>query len=49
VTRSGRDGHFLYESGLSLVKVGARIGCNAETIRQTLMKAGVEIRKRGGW
>jgi DNA-directed RNA polymerase specialized sigma24 family protein len=39
----------LYESGLSLTKVGNRLGRPAETVRQALIKAGVEIRPRNGW
>jgi lambda repressor-like predicted transcriptional regulator len=40
---------FLYESGLSLVKVSTRLGCNAETLRTALIRSGVKIRKRRGW
>lgn len=38
-----------YHEGLSLLKVGERVGCNAETVRRALMNAGVEIRPRNGW
>jgi DNA-directed RNA polymerase specialized sigma24 family protein len=38
----------LYEEGLSLTKVGQRLGRRAETVRQALMKAGAEIRPRNG-
>jgi len=38
----------LYKSGLSLMKVGDHLGRRAETVRQALMKAGVEIRPRNG-
>ena len=37
-----------YHGGLSLLKVGARVGCGAECVRQALMKAGVKIRPRNG-
>lgn len=36
----------LYRGGLSLTKVGRQLGRPAETVRQALMKAGVEIRPR---
>jgi DNA-binding CsgD family transcriptional regulator len=39
----------LYRDGLSLIKVGEQLGRRAETVRQALMKAGVEIRSRNGW
>ena len=39
----------LYRDGLSLTKVGKQLGRRAETVRQALMKAGVEIRSRNGW
>lgn len=39
----------LYGDGLSLTKVGEQLGRRAETVRQALMKAGVEIRSRNGW
>jgi DNA-binding CsgD family transcriptional regulator len=39
----------LYRGGLSLTKVGGRLGRRAETVRQALMRAGVEIRPRNGW
>jgi hypothetical protein len=38
----------LYRAGLSLTKVGGQLGRRAETVRQALMKAGVEIRARNG-
>jgi len=38
-----------YHEGLSLLKVGERVGCGAECVRQALMNAGVEIRPRNGW
>jgi tRNA U34 5-methylaminomethyl-2-thiouridine-forming methyltransferase MnmC len=38
-----------YHEGLSLLKVGERVGCDAETVRQALTKAGVGIRPRNGW
>ena len=38
----------LFGDGLSLIKVGVRLGRRAETVRQALMKAGVEIRPRNG-
>jgi len=38
----------LYKGGLSLTKVGDQLGRRAETVRQALMKAGVEIRPRNG-
>jgi hypothetical protein len=38
-----------YHEGLSLLKVGERLGCGAECVRQALMKAGIEIRPRNGW
>src|ERR1700728_1457820 len=38
-----------YHEGLSLLKVGERVGCGAECVRQALMKAGVEVRPRNGW
>jgi DNA-directed RNA polymerase specialized sigma24 family protein len=39
----------LYEGGLSLMKVSQKMGCHAETMRQALIRAGVEIRRRNGW
>ena len=39
----------LYESGLSLMKIGRKLGRRGETVRQALMRSGVEIRKRNGW
>lgn len=39
----------LYADGLSLTMVGKQLGRRAETVRQALMKAGVEIRSRNGW
>jgi DNA-binding CsgD family transcriptional regulator len=36
----------LYESGLSFVKVGDRLGRDGETIRQRLIERGVERRGR---
>jgi lambda repressor-like predicted transcriptional regulator len=39
----------LYRNGASLTKVGEQLGRRAETMRQALMKAGVEIRSRNGW
>jgi hypothetical protein len=38
-----------YHEGLSLLKVGERVGCGTECVRQALMKAGVKIRPRNGW
>ena len=38
----------LYRDGLSLTKVGGQLGRRAETVRQALMRAGVEIRARNG-
>jgi len=38
----------LYREGHTLTKVGSRLGRRAETVRQALMKAGVEIRPRNG-
>jgi DNA-directed RNA polymerase specialized sigma24 family protein len=38
----------LYRDGLSLTKVGIRLGRPAETVRQALMRAGVEIRPKNG-
>jgi hypothetical protein len=38
----------LYRSGLSLTKVGKRLGRPAETVRQALMRAAIEIRPRNG-
>jgi hypothetical protein len=37
----------LYRSGLSLTKVSDQLGRRPETMRQTLMKARVEIRRNG--
>lgn len=34
----------LYESGLSLIQVGKRVGADAETVRQRLRERGVVIR-----
>jgi len=39
----------LYESGLSLVRVGEAIGCNAETVRRALKNEKVPTRNRRGW
>lgn len=39
----------LYRDGLSLTKVSKQLGRRAETVRQALMKAGVEIRSQNGW
>ncbi len=38
----------LYESGLSLKKVGDRLGFNATTVRANLLKAGVGMRDSHG-
>lgn len=38
----------LYESGLSLKKVGDRLGFNATTVRANLLKAGVRMRDSHG-
>lgn len=43
------DATQFYRDGLSLLKVGERLGCGAECVRQALKKAGVEIRPRNGW
>jgi hypothetical protein len=43
------DATQFYHEGLSLLKVGERVGCGAECVRQALMKQGVEIRPRNGW
>jgi hypothetical protein len=34
----------LYVSGLSLKRVAAQVGCSAETVRETLLRAGVTLR-----
>ena len=39
----------LYQSGLSLLKVGRQLDVNAETVRRALPKAGVRPRPRRGW
>jgi hypothetical protein len=39
----------LYESGLSLAKIGARFKVDAQTVRDRIAEEGVEIRKRRGW
>jgi DNA invertase Pin-like site-specific DNA recombinase len=36
----------LYNSGLSLKAVAAQLNCSAETVRQTLLRAGVTMRAR---
>jgi transposase-like protein len=36
----------LYESGLSLKAIAARLDCSAETVRQALIAAGVPMRAR---
>jgi len=38
----------LYRSGLSLTKVGKRLGRPAETVRQALTRTAIEIRPRNG-
>lgn len=38
----------LYKSGRSLRRVGELLGVDGETVRQALMKTGVDIRERGG-
>lgn len=38
----------LYESGLSLVKVGDRLGFNATTVRANLRRAGIAMRGTNG-
>jgi hypothetical protein len=39
----------LYQAGASLKSVGERYGCDAETVRQALIGAGVQMRPRRGW
>ena len=39
----------LYQGGLSLTKIGVQLGLSAETVRQALMRAGLQIRSRRGW
>jgi len=36
----------LYIGGLSLKRVADRLGCSAETVRQTLLAAGVPLRRQ---
>jgi hypothetical protein len=38
----------LYRGGLSLTKVGVQLERRAETVRQALLKAGIEMRARNG-
>jgi len=35
----------LYESGLALKRVAGHFGCDAETVRQVLKSAGVQLRR----
>lgn len=37
----------LYESGLTLMEIGERLGCSWMTVQRRLVAAGVEIRKQG--
>jgi DNA-directed RNA polymerase specialized sigma24 family protein len=39
-------GSRLYGEGLSLVRVAERFGCDAETVRQAFIRAGVPVRPR---
>jgi hypothetical protein len=39
----------LYREGWSLARLGEKYECNAETIRQFLLKHGVAMRPRRGW
>jgi len=38
-----------YEAGDSTATIGASLGFSAETVRTTLMRQGIQIRKRRGW
>ena len=38
----------LYRSGQSLSKVGEKLGCSAETVRQALIRIGEPVRRRNG-
>ena len=39
----------LYGEGWSLARLGEKYDCNAETVRQLLLKHGVLMRPRRGW
>ena len=39
----------LYKSGWSVMRVGKHFGCSAETVRQTLLAAGVPPRRQWEW
>jgi DNA-binding CsgD family transcriptional regulator len=39
----------LYESGLSLARVGKRLGVSGDTIRLVFRAHGIEVRDRPGW
>jgi hypothetical protein len=36
----------LYQAGLSLIRISKQFGCSAETVRRTLLAAGIQMRAR---
>lgn len=38
----------MYESGLSLRRIGTQLGCHPTTVRHAIMQAGGEMRSVGG-